>query len=253
VLAGFLFLAVSYFLAYPQVVRCATVRFADFSEIQPGMYCSKGTTAIQQQALKSLIQKSQQRLTNFWGNTHSTPVIIFCHHTELYERYGSGYGNPANYFGSPLGSFVVVSPQGLDVDIISHEMCHAELTERLGWYTMTTQVPQWFNEGLALMVDYRFPNEAGKVSYQKYRQRWKELTYGSSFQLSVEDLEEIESFSQNDAYSLQLAYMRSGMEVARWLQQVQRKGLVRFIQHIQEGQDFAQAYQEAAQTSGINK
>lgn len=237
----------SYFFAYPQVVRCATVRFAGFSEIRPGMYCSKGTAAAEQQKLQSLIQTSRQRLSSFWGSTQSTPVIIFCHTSQVYEQYGSGYGNPANYFGSPLGSYVVISPDGLEADVISHELCHAELTERLGWYTMNTRIPQWFNEGLALMADYRFPNENGQISYQKYRQKWKELTYGHTSMLPLSALETVESFSGKDAYSQQLAYMRSGMEVARWLQQVQRKGLLSFISNIQEGQDFNKAYLNAEQ------
>ena len=44
--------------------------------------------------------------------------------------------------------------------MIAHELCHDELFARLGWWRVKRQIPQWFNEGLALMVDYRFSNPA---------------------------------------------------------------------------------------------
>ncbi|QHT70231.1 hypothetical protein GXP67_28075 [Rhodocytophaga rosea] len=241
-LASILFIVVCYFFAYPQVIRCAAIRFTDFTEIQPGIYASPGTSAREQQQLTTLIKTSQQRLKGFWGNIESKPVIIFCHTLELYQTYGSQNGSPANYFGSPLGLFVVISPGGLDIDVISHEMCHAELTGRLGWLTMNMEIPQWFNEGLALMVDYRFPNANGQVSYQLYQQKWKELTYGSNFTLNLDELEEIERFVPKDVYSQQLAYLRSGMEVSRWLEKAQRIGLVHLITTIQSGGDFDESY-----------
>jgi hypothetical protein len=249
-LTGILFIGFSYFFAYPQVFRCATIRFARFTEIQAGIYISDSTSATQQEKLISLIKSSRQRLNNFWDTTESKPVIIFCHSPELYEQYGSPNGSPANFFASPLGAYVVISPEGLDVDVISHEMCHAELTGRVGWLTMNTQVPQWFNEGLALMVDYRFPNNNGQVSYRHYRQKWKELTYGNKFMLHLEQLENIESFSSTDAYSQQLAYLRSGMEVSRWLEKVRRKGLLHLINQIEAGRDFDESYKETEQSQG---
>ena len=243
-LAAFLFILVSYFFAYPQVFRCAIIRFAHFTEIQSGIYTSDSASATQQKELILLIKASRQRLKNFWDTTESKPVIIFCHSAALYQQYGSRNGSPANYFASPLGAYVVISPEGLDLDVISHEMCHAELTGRLGWFRMNTQIPQWFNEGLALMVDYRFPNNNGQVSYPYYRQKWKELTYGSKFTLQLEQLETIESFSSADAYSQQLAYVRSGMEVSRWLEKVPRTGLLHLINQIQAGGDFDETYKK---------
>jgi hypothetical protein len=243
-LAGIVFIAGSYFFAYPQLMRCATIRFADFTQIQPGIYASNGSSASQKKELLSLLNMSRKRLRNFWEKTEGKPVIIFCHTPEVYEKYGSRNGSPANYFGSTLGSFVIISPDGLDVDVISHEMCHAELTGRLGWLTMNTQIPQWFNEGLALMVDYRFPNENGQISYRSYQRKWKDLTYGSNFPLTLKQLEDIESFAPKEAYSQQLAYMRSGMEVSRWLELVQRKGLLSFIEKMQVDGDFNNSYVE---------
>jgi hypothetical protein len=225
-------------------MRCATIRFADFSGIQPGIYASNGSSASQQKELLSLLNKSRQRLRNFWGKMEGKPVIVFCHTAELYEKYGSRNGSPANYFGAALGSYVVISPDGLDVDVISHEMCHAELTGRLGWLTMNTQIPQWFNEGLALMADYRFPNENGQISYRSYQKKWKEFTYGSNFTLNLQQLQDIESFAPKDAYSQQLAYLRSGMEVSRWLEIVQRKGLLSFIEKMQADGNFDSSYTE---------
>jgi hypothetical protein len=47
-----------------------------------------------------------------------------------------------------LDRAVMLSPRGLDVAILAHEMSHVELHQRLGGI----RVPQWFDEGLAVLV-----------------------------------------------------------------------------------------------------
>lgn len=240
-------MALFYIMAYPQVVRCYTIGFSDFS-LHPGkVYTSKGTTPAQQKRLFFLLNTSRTRIHDFWGNIQSQPAIVFCHSNEVYRKYGSSSGSPANYFGSPAGSFVIISPDGLSTDVISHEMCHAELTGRLGWLTMNTQIPQWFNEGLALMVDYRFPEPGRKPEYRYYQEKWAQLTYRSTFQLKLEDLQEAERFYKGDSYTLYLAYMRSGLELSRWMGIVQQKGLLKLVENIRAGQDFDISYKQIEQ------
>jgi hypothetical protein len=238
-----LMLALGFLFIYPQVVRCSTINLSgDFIKHENSIYISEGTTASQAKNLLALLSQSRQRLAYFWGSRQSTPTIIFCHTDELYRKYGSVSGSPANYFGTPMGTFVVISPQGLNVDVISHEMCHAELTHRVGWFTMSHEVPQWFNEGIALMVDYRYPGRGADNTYENYRHRWQQTSMQGQIQLSLQDLESVESFYKGDNFWVNLAYLRSGLEVSKWLEEVGTQGLVEFTQALHDGASFKETW-----------
>jgi hypothetical protein len=49
-----------------------------------------------------------------------------------------------------LNRAVMLSPRGIDAVIAAHELAHVELHERLGSHA--GHVPQWFDEGLAVLV-----------------------------------------------------------------------------------------------------
>jgi hypothetical protein len=233
---GFLFI-------YPQIVRFYTIDvWGDFNKHESGVYISKGASTKEIDLLSNLLTTSGQRLAGFWGDRQSKPAIIFCHSDELYRKYGSTSGSPANYFGTPLGTYVVISAQGLNVDVISHEMCHAELTHRVGWLTMAREIPQWFNEGIALMVDYRYPGNGMDNSHKHYLERWQQSSLQGQILVSLQDLETVESFYRGDAFLINLAYLRSGLEVSGWLERVEQKGLLQLMQALQEGVPFEQAY-----------
>lgn len=236
VVFGFLFI-------FPQVVRCYTINLsADFSKQEGGVYISEGAGAEQTSSLLALLKKSRQRLAGFWGSMQSEPTIIFCHTEELYRKYGSISGSPANYFGTPLGTYVVISPQGLNVDVLSHEMCHAELTQRVGWFTMSRKVPQWFNEGIALMVDYRYPDNGMDNTYENYQRKWQRTSLQGQIKISLQDIESVETFYKGDAFWINLAYLRSGLEVSRWLAKVEQQGLLELTQALQNGASFEEAW-----------
>jgi hypothetical protein len=236
-------LAGGYLFIYPQVMRGYTINlWGRFTENENHLYISHGTRAGQADSLRTLLTAARQRLTRFWGETQGEPTIIFCHTDALYRKYGSPSGSPANYFGTPLGTYVVISPQGLNIDVISHEMCHAELTHRVGWLTMSREVPQWFNEGVALMVDYRYPGNGLDNTYQNYLRKWQQSSLEGQIAVSLQELESVESFYRGDAFWINLAYLRSGLEVSRWLEKVRQPGLLQFTQALQHEISFEEAW-----------
>lgn len=234
--------ALGYYLAFPQVVRCYTIGLADFEAYDDHIFFSNGTTSSQKDSLLQLLIYSRRRINKLWGSYTSVPTIIYCHTEELYKKYGSTSGSPANFFGTPLGLYVVVSPSGLNIDIISHEMCHAELAQRLGWLTMTTQIPQWFNEGIALMVDYRYPDIRTSNRHSNYLQKWNQATNNGVVKIKLHEISSVEGFFNGDQYWIYLAYLRSGLEVSRWLEIVKREGLLDLLEKINAGEDFNKAY-----------
>jgi hypothetical protein len=243
-IAFLVIVVIIYLFTFPQVTRCYAINFSgSFTKHSNHLYISKGTTLSQTDTLSALLVSARKRLSGFWGNQHSEPTIIFCHTEEVYRKYGSSNGSPANYFGTPLGTYVVIGPQGLDIDVISHEMCHAELTHRVGWLTMARKIPQWFNEGIALMVDYRYPDKGVGNTYRNYLRKWQQTSMQGQIILPLEDLESVESFYKGDMFRVNLAYLRSGLEVSRWLTLVEQRGLLQLIQGLQNGAAFEEAYQ----------
>jgi hypothetical protein len=242
-----------FLLIYPQVIRCYTIGLTGRFNVQGNsIYISEGSSSGETDSLVILLKAANQRLSGFWGNKLSEPTIIFCHTDELYRQYGSTNGSPANYFGTPLGTYVVISPQGLNIDVISHEMCHAELTHRIGWLTMSREIPQWFNEGIALMVDYRYPGKGIVNTYQSYLQKWQQSSLKGQIQISLQDLETVEAFYKGDVFWVNLAYLRSGLAVSGWLEKVGQPGLLQFTQSLQNGASFEEAWaiSMAEQTNG---
>ena len=51
-------------------------------------------------------------------------------------------------------NYISVSDEYLNIDIIAHELTHAELHTRLNMKALKS-IPTWFDEGLATQNDYR--------------------------------------------------------------------------------------------------
>lgn len=242
-LASFMIMVIlGYLLVFPQVIRCYAIDLANFSKHKNHIYISADTNPVEADTLFSLLKAARQRLSVFWGKGQSEYTIIYCHSDELYRKYGSVNGSPANYFGTPFGIYVVIGPQGLNIDVISHEMCHAELTRRIGWLTMAREIPQWFNEGVALMVDYRYPGAGMDNTYQNYQRKWKQASLQGQINIPLQDLQEVEMFYKGDMLWVNLAYLRSGLEVSRWLAKVKQQGLLQLVQALQNDASFNETY-----------
>ncbi len=99
------------------------------------------------------------RIDSFWLGKQAKPKLIICGTPQEYQKYCQSTEGAGCSLGTPWGqSYVILNAQGLNVDVISHEMSHVELLDRLGWWKTTMDIPQWFNEGTALMLDRRFVN-----------------------------------------------------------------------------------------------
>lgn len=239
IIAGFFII---FFLVYPQVSRSLFVSLSNFEKINPSVYVSAGTSIQEKDSLLVLLSRSNQRIIEFWEDKESNPTIIYCHNNNLYEKFGSETDSPANIFGTPFGSFIIIGPMGLNTDVVSHEASHAELYKRLGWFTMEVSVPTWFNEGLALMVDYRFSNPDMQFRYEDYKREWYRKTGFGATKISLRDISSIKGFFKGETEDVYLSYLTSGLEVSRWLKKVGRNGLLDFIERMNEGDGFGNAY-----------
>lgn len=91
----------------------------------------------------ALVGAARQRVGDFFGAREATPDVLVCFTDDCYARIGGGGERGI----AVLNRAIMLSPRGLDVVIAAHEMAHVELHHRLD-----TDVPQWFDEGLAVVA-----------------------------------------------------------------------------------------------------
>lgn len=250
ILMGSVAFVVSYFVLFPHVFHCFAVQYSDFSLSSERLYVSPELSPRVQGHANALIEEAQKRIETFWGGRVGNPTIILCQRADQYRRYcNSGEGAGCS-IGTPWGtSYIVLNMDGLNADVIAHEMCHDELFSRLGWWKTTRQIPQWFNEGLALMVDYRFVAKTDSTQrYVDYKDEYLYLSRGGQVALDLDEIASMRGFFNGHEGHVMLAYMTSGMEVARWLAQVGEKKIPTLVKQVGEGQEFEKVYAQLEQS-----
>lgn len=132
--------------AYPSVAATTCPRCFSMEELRSGLYVEGGLTAAQRDRMISVQDQAAQRVASFYGGRESDPLLLACFTDDCYRRIGGGGERGV----AVLNRAVMLSPRGLDPVIASHEMSHVEFHERLG--DRAAGVPQWFDEGLAVIV-----------------------------------------------------------------------------------------------------
>ena len=107
------------------------------------------------------VTKARERIRDRFGPPLANPTIV------NFQTAEDNWPFTFNPYGSthflPWKTCVVFGPKGQSVDVVAHELMHAELVERVGYWQRLMHIPTWFDEGLAMQVDDRvryrnFPN-----------------------------------------------------------------------------------------------
>lgn len=232
---------------YAQVFNCQRIESnLAFRAATPKCYFSKQISGVSQQNTRAAIGAARQRIAAFWGKQLGDATIIVCNTPAQYRDFCHSNEGAGCSIGTPWGdSFIVLNPYGLDTDVIAHEMCHDELYTRLGWWKLAYQIPQWFNEGLALMVDYRFVTTQDSIQrYIDYKTEWTYRSYGQQKKLELADISRASGFFGGDPAHVMLAYMTAGMEVAEWLSLNPKRAVVVLVNELKAGKKFEDVYKK---------
>ncbi|MEN6587214.1 MAG: hypothetical protein ABFE02_14335 [Sulfuricella sp.] len=195
--------------------------------IAPHVYAEMGTSPARIAKLLNIVMKARVRTTFFYGELISDPDIYFCSGMACYRQFG------AIGLGYTLGNRIAIAPQGARAAIVSHELSHVELATRLGGQQgPIDKVPEWFDEGLAVMVSqaYEFSDEA-----------WLQATHNGASQPSLKELASRNDWSRVTGVggcNMQLSYGTARQEVVRWYDKVGKKGLEQLIQSLNARKDF---------------
>ncbi len=213
------------------------------------VYINKAATLRQQQQLQNHILTARNRIRRFWGGQQGKAILIYCPQQTDYERYCIGGEGAGCSVGTPWGeSYLILGPEGNNADVIAHELCHDELYTRLGWWRVKRQIPQWFNEGLALMLDYRFSNPAvweqpdSLVNNSSFPEDEDLMPFANRPMVRLSDLETTRDFFGGDYAHVMLAYQTAADELSRWLSVVGRAGVPTLADAVAKGDDFEDAY-----------
>jgi hypothetical protein len=127
------------------------------------------------------------------------------------------------FFGSR--SCVVIGPEGQNPEVVAHELMHAELADRVGSRRRITAIPVWFDEGIAMQVDFR----------PQFDLPESEARGGTSY---VRQLEARGQFFDQDPQRLTRNFRAAKAEVAQWLSLAGQRSLYERLEQIRAGRPF---------------
>jgi len=189
----------------------------------------------QRQALLYNLPLAKKYVSAVWGELISQPVIYACSTEECFSNLGGQTGE--HYFLQHL----LLSPQTLTTEQISHQWSHAELTQRIDDSSAIKDIPRWFAEGIAVIVSHEAKhNEAiwQKISNTKIPHPTKEELK------SVDDwAKAVKRYQQNiDTNEMNVTYATAGHMVQQWYKNAGTTGLLSVVAGIKAGKAFYPLY-----------
>lgn len=220
--------AFAHFIIFPQETRSILIDYSNFKK-KGRVYFIGSTLHHKIDSLESLITQASTRIDNFWGRKTSNPKFIYCNNEDDFKKYCVNPGAPAVTY-LKLGSIIVLSADAIDVDIIAHEISHAEFYKRIGFYKFNYKIPSWFKHGLAMQNDYRdyYSDDTLKVKSDNFK--------------NLPDIKSFKSDGQFYAGSRQqimLNYMTAKHELKNWYT---KEKLDKFLKDINSGKTFEEAF-----------
>lgn len=209
-------------LAQHPVMRSYFVRWSSLDRIAPKVFVDSGMDHADREFLLTSIEESQNRISALYGDYQADPTIIAGHTMDVMMTFGGNtYNRAGRTYQTLLGAYIILGPNGISsVDIIAHEIAHADLAARLG-NKAVNNLPDWFDEGLVLQVDERFTEED-----------WLARTNNGE---TAPSLDEITTIAHDDW----LAYATAKHIVNNWLNTVGQKGLLECIDSILQDGDIS--------------
>ena len=186
------------------VLAGVAVGWSDF-EAHAGAYFAPSYLAEERRALFLTLAAARQRLAAFYGPLRAEPKLIFAD-SETLNRFTHNATGITQYL--PTGAVIVLGPKGMNIDVMAHELAHAELMARLGYRTTLWCVPTWFDEGLATQFDAR--SQYSDAAYaRRVAEGWRLPAFA--------DLATEKGFFRGDREHIRFHYAGARSVVAEWL------------------------------------
>jgi len=216
------------------------IDYHGYTEIGSRIYLDKEYDPSITEDILELAAESYDRAEGFWGELQSEPVIIFSDNQQNLSKLGLNVNSASTdlfVFDGAI-TYIAIYISNCGVDNLAHEISHAELYERLykGKYSTGQLVPMWFNEGLAMQVDYR-------ETYDE--DAWTDMIAVSGGPKALSELETAAQFFAGDADTRRDNYITARHEVMTWYEANGHDRLLELIERINQGRMFGELYETA--------
>lgn len=225
--------AAVYFFQFSQCGYLMTVKYRpSFEKIADCVYINKDYAGDRQEML-DLIRQAEERDSAFFGelNFHDETTFIICDDKKLISKLGEDHATPT-FFVPSKKHYICISDEYLKLDILAHEITHAELHTRLSKNALK-RIPTWFDEGLATQNDYR---------EQYSEEQWTIQTDNGKNAVALEDMDTPAEFYAGEAEDKRFRYLNAKHELAGWMSEHGQQGLLELFDELNNGTDFAAAY-----------
>ncbi len=231
-----LVLAASAAHALPAPAACLLTGLADLRALPDGSF-STGGAAADEATWMQLTRDARARIAATFGEPTARPVLVYFDGADGFGPFRLNAFGSTNFVGPR--ACVFIGPKGQSVDVVAHELMHAELHARVGTWQRWTQVPAWFDEGVAMQVDWR-PRYALPAAAYAARTEVMQLTTADEF------------FSPDDQV-LTRNYARARAVVSEWLEGVGNGSLFDRLDALQNGGTFDRLWRAAPQQAAEHK
>ena len=203
-----------------------------FTEIDEHVYINKNYAGDRQE-LMEMIEQAKDRVNNFFGELSFQDNTIFIFYDDENLRRKIGEDHAAIIFNFPSEiRYICVSDEYLELDILAHEITHAELHTRLSTEAQKG-IPTWFDEGLAMQNDYR----------ERYSEvQWALQTNNGENAVALENMDTPSEFYAGETEDRRFRYLNAKHELDVWMTSHGQKGLLKLLEKLNDGADFNTAY-----------
>ena len=210
-------------IAFPGPTSCLLVSASGASDQSATSFSSDDATT-NQSTSQQLLDEARKRIESTFGKPAASPIVVFLGSSNRIGPFRLNAYGSTQFVGTR--TCVMIGTKGRSVDVLAHELMHAELYQRVGPLTYFLEVPTWFDEGVAMQVDWRDRYALGSDAAADLP-RVRELTTPSQF------------FVADDA-ALTLHYALAKYEVAKWLSLVGRDSLYSQFARLRSGEALAE-------------
>ncbi len=208
-------------LAFPGQTACVMIGISGLDTLSDGTRVQSSSTNVERLQILKLLQQAKARITKAFGLPRAKPTIIFLKDTHALFPFGlNEYGSTQTIASRAC---VIIGPQGTNLNVVAHELMHAELFERVGIWRKFTAIPAWFDEGVAMQMDFR--------SAYDLKQPIKNL-------VAVEKLKSSNQFNAGNNEQLTEHYALAKAIVAKWLTKIGVSNLYSSLDQIRDGEDL---------------
>ena len=224
--------AVWFFQFNPTGYRMTVSHRASFENISDNVYVNHDYAGNRDE-IAELIDDAKERDAYFFGSLTCLDhtVIIICDEEKLLAKLGGDHDTQTVLFPVKK-SYISISTEYLNVDVLAHELTHAELKERLSDKALR-KIPTWFDEGIALQNDYR--EQYGPAAWAE------QIDIGKNI-VAHEDMDTSAEFYSGTKEDRRFRYLNAKHDVAEWLENHGLQGFMNLIDRLNNGEDFSAAY-----------